>query len=92
VPLGASEACANQGFASPDGRAVGLQFHLEMRDEDVRALVRHGRDELAAGGRFVQAEEEIVEGHSRDRAALGPLLAGRLDRWLATSGCPAPGT
>jgi GMP synthase-like glutamine amidotransferase len=86
VPLAASEACPHQGFASPDGRVVGLQFHLEMRDEDVHELVLHGRDELAPGGRFVQSEEEILAGHARHGAPLGPLLETLLDRWLATSG------
>ena len=43
VPLDSSSACANQGFATPYGRVVGLQFHLEMREEDVRALVGHER-------------------------------------------------
>jgi GMP synthase-like glutamine amidotransferase len=85
VPLAASEACPRQGFATPDGRAVGLQFHLEMRVEDVRALVRHSRDELASGGRFVQAEAEILAGHSRHGAALGPLLDAFLDRWSSAS-------
>ena len=74
VPLATSEACPRQGFASPDGRAVGLQFHLEVRDEDVRELVLHARDEIAAGGRFVQAEAEVLAGHARHGAALGPLL------------------
>lgn len=84
VPLASSEACPDQGFASPDGRAVGLQFHLEMRDDDVHELVRHGSDELAGGGRFVQGAEEILAGHARHGAPLVPLLEGFLDRWLAT--------
>jgi GMP synthase-like glutamine amidotransferase len=82
VPLASSDACAHQGFASPDGRAIGLQFHLELGEEDVRALVRHGRDELAPGGRFVQAEEEILAGPSRHAAQLGPLFEALLDGWL----------
>jgi GMP synthase-like glutamine amidotransferase len=85
VPLGSSEACPNQGFASPDGRAVGLQFHLEMRDEDVHELVRHGKHDLTPGGRFVQTEESLVAGHARHGASLAPLLGTLLDRWLATS-------
>ena len=85
VCLASGEACPRQGFASPDGRVVGLQFHLEMRDEDVHALVLHGRDKLAPGGRFVQTEPEILAGHARHGAPLGPLLETLLDRWLGTS-------
>lgn len=85
VPLAASEACPNQGFSSPDGRMVGLQFHLEMRGEDVREILLHGRNELAPGGRFVQAEEEILAGHARHGAPLRPLLDTLLDRWIATA-------
>jgi GMP synthase-like glutamine amidotransferase len=82
VPLASSDACANQGYASPEGQVIGLQFHLEMRDEDVRELVRHGRDDLAAGGRFVQGEADVLGGHARHGAPLGPLLETMLDRWL----------
>jgi GMP synthase-like glutamine amidotransferase len=94
VPLAQSAACANQGFATEGGRVVGLQFHLEMRGEDVRALVAHGREELAAGGRFVQAEKELLAGHARHGAPLRPLLEGLLDRWIgwsrAARSTPAP--
>jgi len=85
VPLASSEGCANQGFATPDGRVVGLQFHVEMRDEDVRALVDNGRDELAEGGRFVQTGDEILSGFARHGAALRPLLDALLDGWIATA-------
>jgi GMP synthase-like glutamine amidotransferase len=84
VPLASSAACANQGFATTDGHVVGLQFHLEMRDENVRELVLNGGSDIAAGGRFVQAEAEILAGHARHGAPLGPLLETLLDRWLAT--------
>ena len=85
VPLAASDACANQGFASPDGRFVGLQFHVEMRDEDVRTLVENGRDDIGGGGRFVQQENEVLGGHARHGAALRPLRERLLDGWLATA-------
>jgi len=83
VPLASSDACARQGFASADGRLVGLQFHLEMREDDVRALVENGRDEIGAGGRFVQTEPEILAGHARHGASMRGLLDGLLDRWIA---------
>jgi GMP synthase-like glutamine amidotransferase len=85
VPLASSDACASQGFASPDGCAIGLQFHLEMREGDVRSLVENGRDEILPGGRFVQAEADILGGHARHGAPLRPLLETLLDRWLGAS-------
>ena len=85
VPLASSDACANQGFASPEGRVVGLQFHLEMREENVSALVDNGRQEIVAGGRFVQAEADILAGHRRHGTPLRPLLETVLDRWVATA-------
>lgn len=84
IPLASSEACPNQGFVSPDGAVVGLQFHLEMRDEDVRRLVAHGGDELLPGGAFVQREEELIAGHARHAAPLRPLLDTFLDAWIAS--------
>lgn len=83
VPLGRSTGCAAQGFATPDGRAIGLQFHLEMRAIDVRHLLEHGRHEMEAGGTFVQREEELLAGHERHGTALRGLLEDILDRWAA---------
>ncbi len=83
--LASSDACANQGYATADGRVVGLQFHLETRDADVRGLVDNGRDEIAAGGRFVQTEAEILAGPALHAAPLRPLLDAFLDRWIAAA-------
>jgi GMP synthase-like glutamine amidotransferase len=60
IHLGASEGCANQGFILGD-RVVGLQFHPEMRREDIVALRDHCTDELkaAAGAPYVQSGEEL---------------------------------
>jgi GMP synthase-like glutamine amidotransferase len=85
VFLASSDGCANQGFASPDGRVIGLQFHLEMRDSDVRTLFENGRGEIAAGGRFVQTEDEILAGHASHGAPLRALLDRLLDSWIATA-------
>jgi GMP synthase-like glutamine amidotransferase len=85
VPLASSAACPNQGYATADGRVVGLQFHLEMRAGDVRRLAENGRDEIAAGGRFVQRESEILAGSSLHGAPLRPLLDALLDGWIAAT-------
>jgi hypothetical protein len=58
---------------------IGLQFHVERRDGDVRTLVENGRAELASGGRFVQAEADTLAGHARQGTALRPLFDALLD-------------
>lgn len=85
LPLASSDACPNQGYASADGRVVGLQFHLEMRAGDVASLVEHGRDEIGGGGRFVQPEDRILAGAELHAARLRPLLDTFLDRWIAAA-------
>jgi len=45
VPLGASQACPNQGFII-DNRMVGLQFHLETTPQSAAALIDNCRPEL----------------------------------------------
>lgn len=58
VPVGASGACAHQGFFA--GRHVlGLQFHLESNRRSVAQLVNHCRGELK-GGPFVQTEDSML--------------------------------
>ena len=52
IPLGASQACANQGFVLAD-RMVGLQFHLETTPRSARALIENCGQELD-GSAYVQ--------------------------------------
>lgn len=59
-----SEACANQGFDF-EGRAFGLQFHLETTPASAAALVNNCRDEIAAGGEYVQEEKAILADRSK---------------------------
>lgn len=84
LPVASSQACRQQGFASRDGRLIGLQFHLEMRPEDVQTLCRHGVRELRSGGPYVQTEEQMRDGCAQHCAALTPLLFTLLDRWAST--------
>jgi len=57
VPLGSTEACANQGFVF-DNRVAGFQFHLEATADSVSLLLAHCGDELD-GSPFVRSREEI---------------------------------
>lgn len=61
VHLASSQGCVNQAFMLGE-RVVGLQFHPEMRREDILALREHCADELqaAAGQRFVQTGDDLL--------------------------------
>ncbi|MBP5246374.1 MAG: type 1 glutamine amidotransferase [Fibrobacter sp.] len=63
MPLAYSEACQNQGFKI--GRAVGLQFHLETNEATLKSLLQNCAEEhataLAAGEKYVQSKEQILE-------------------------------
>jgi GMP synthase-like glutamine amidotransferase len=58
VQLARSTACAQQAFQVKHN-VIGLQFHLEMRPENVRDIVKHCREELTRNA-YVQTEEEIL--------------------------------
>ena len=57
---------------------MGLQFHLESTADGIRALIGVGADDLAAGGRFVQAPEEMLADPARVATSNG-LMDGILD-------------
>ena len=62
-PLGASKACANQGFIL-DNRIVGFQFHLETTPESVKNLIENCGDELD-GSAYVQTEKDMLASEQR---------------------------
>lgn len=77
----ASEACGAQAFLWK-GQVLGLQFHIELRAQDVEGLLAHGAAELEAGGKFVQTPEQIRAGMARCEA-LRPMLFSMLDAFTA---------
>lgn len=58
IHLAHSQACKHQAF-SVGKRVLGLQFHLEVTQENVRALTRNSRDHHAPG-LYIQSEEEML--------------------------------
>jgi GMP synthase-like glutamine amidotransferase len=89
-PLMSSEACINQAFVF-DGRAVGLQFHLEWTQASLDALLAACGDELVSGGGWTMSAQEI-EDEAPERAAVGRVaLFGILDE-MASLGPGLPGT
>jgi GMP synthase-like glutamine amidotransferase len=74
-----SEVTANQAFVACDGRAVGLQFHLEWTRDALAALVENCADELTGGGRWTRSAEELLADDDRF-ARSRELLFALLDR------------
>jgi hypothetical protein len=60
VPLASSAACANQGFATPDGRMIGLQFHLSD------AATGEAGPAAATGRAFLDHWRGAMRGHFAD--------------------------
>jgi GMP synthase-like glutamine amidotransferase len=81
--LATSSAYRHQAFQL-NGTVLGLQFHIEMANGDVRDIVQNSRHELLPG-RFVQSEEEILRGGERPEV-LHAMLKRMLERWIASKG------
>lgn len=60
--LASSDACANQAFIC-DGNVVGVQFHIEVRPEDVRSFAQ-GETAPLPEGKYIQSLDEILAGDS----------------------------
>jgi GMP synthase-like glutamine amidotransferase len=54
-----NEICTNQALVYGD-RVVGMQFHLEVTQDDVRAWIRHGSDDLT-NEKHVQTPGEMLD-------------------------------
>ena len=75
LPVGSSEACANQGFILED-RIVALQFHLELAPSAVATLCVACADELD-GSAFVQSPAQMLAADcnfAASKAILRPLI------------------
>ena len=58
IRMAESDFCTNQAFEI-GGRALGLQFHLEVQPEGVEGLIRNSAGDLAAPGPAVQTADQI---------------------------------
>ena len=75
-----SDACQNQAFIIP-GKALALQFHLEMGEENVEAILENCESELGTG-RYVQSPEAIRAGIEEHGSLTRALLDRVLDWFL----------
>jgi GMP synthase-like glutamine amidotransferase len=89
IPLGSSEACANQGFLYGD-RALGLQFHPEVTAESLAALAENCGAELAIAGtergRYVQDPSALRAGLA-GAAGLNAMMAKACARLESLAAC-----
>ncbi len=58
IHLAESQCTKNQAFAIH--KVIGLQFHLEVNETNLKNMIKFGRDDLISS-QFVQNEKEILE-------------------------------
>lgn len=76
VQLARSESCENQAFQLGPA-VIGLQFHLEVTPETIRAMLRHGQAELTPAPGIQSAAAMLAVLPEKYRAA-NNLMAGVL--------------
>lgn len=92
IPRGATRMlfgmhCLNKGFMK--GRHLGLQSHLEVTEESVRAWCEESRHEFGlAKGPAVQAEADILRGLPDRTAKLHQVARSVYRQWIARLGTP----
>ncbi len=62
VHLLQSQGCRHQAFLYGN-HVLALQFHFEVTDRSLQAMVEHGKEKLVED-RYVQSQEVIMEGRS----------------------------
>ena len=67
VNLFRNSACENQGFLYR-GRVLGLQFHPEMMDENLKNLTQNCYDELEGDRTFIRPLPEVLDGSNIESA------------------------
>jgi GMP synthase-like glutamine amidotransferase len=81
INLLTSSANDNQAFCYNE-KVIGLQFHLEVKRENIEQLVNNCRYELIPST-FVQAEEEILQ--MNHVATMNKIMAAVLDQLILSS-------
>jgi len=78
--LASSDACKHQAYIC-EGNVIGVQFHIELRPEEVRAYVE-GETAPLPEGKYVQSFEQILAG-DRHMTTTHRLLCELLDALAA---------
>lgn len=80
VQLFSSEACENQAFTFED-HVVGLQFHLEMKEENIRNLIGNTHDGLQKQ-KYVHDADLLVRGSAEHGENARQVLYTLLDYFM----------
>jgi len=78
-----SDATANQAFSALNGRAVGLQFHLEWSQRALAELIARCGEEIGPGGEYVATASSMLAAAPSHIPACREALFGVLDRMVA---------
>jgi GMP synthase-like glutamine amidotransferase len=79
--VASSPYCANQAFVLD--RHLGMQCHVEMTPEMVRAWCESGKEELARCASLAVQDAREIQAHLQPRVAALNAVAARLyDRWI----------
>jgi GMP synthase-like glutamine amidotransferase len=87
VYLASSDACRHQAFRFGTN-VLGLQFHLETTPASLGALVERCRDELIAGGAYVQTEDVLRDAPPQTYAAVNARMSAVLDALVSDKTAP----
>jgi len=80
IHLFKSAATPNQAFIY-NNQAIGLQFHLELKPENLKALIANAGHELISGP-FIQSATDLQEGLKAHAALCKKLFEGLLNRFF----------
>lgn len=82
--LASSAQYANQAFQTADQQVLGLQFHLELEEENLMHLAAACASELEAGQLHVQTAEQMLADPGRF-ASLRQQAWQFMDNWYQTT-------
>ncbi|WP_100488950.1 type 1 glutamine amidotransferase [Sporolactobacillus pectinivorans] len=79
--MASTAACPNQAFIF-ENRVIGLQFHLEMAEDNIESVIRHSQSEFVDGP-YIQKPENIT-GRAEKINVNRILLFQFLDEWMTS--------
>jgi GMP synthase-like glutamine amidotransferase len=84
TPLWLSQCYQQQGFAK--GRALAMQFHLEVTVESIQELTRHYAGDISHPSACVQSVEQLTDKLLARTDQLHQIADQIYDRWLTMAG------
>lgn len=82
VRIASSDLYKNQAFIYGD-RVIGIQFHLEMGEEDINRIITHCGDEITKSP-YIQSPQ-VMAGRTDLVGSTHKMMDSLLIEWIATS-------